>query len=113
MTVKELCKVCGFEMINGEDLPDRVVNGIYACDLLSWVIGRAAENAALLTVMSNMNVVAVTVMADLSCVIFSENVNPDEMALKKAKENEVFLLKSDKPTYETAIIISESLKNEK
>lgn len=109
MTVKQLAAKCGFEIHNGADYDDKEVNGAYCCDLVSWVIGRANENAALLTVMTNMNVVAVAVMADLSCVIYTENVLPDEQALKKAKENDVFLLKSDKPTFETAIIVSESL----
>ena len=110
MTVKQLAQKCGFEIINGNDLPDREISGAYCCDLVSWVIGRARENSALLTVMTNMNVVAVCVMADLSCVVYTENVTPDEQARKKAEENGVFLLRSEKPTFETAVLINESME---
>ncbi len=109
MTVKELCDACGFEMVVGAEFEDRQVNGAYACDLLSWVIGRAKENAAFITVMTNMNVIAVAIMAELSCVIVTEGAQPDEHAVAKAKQNEVFLLKSSLPTYETCLIVSSKL----
>lgn len=105
MNVHDLALACGFTYFNGEDLEGALVHGAYCCDLLSWVIGRAEETDALVTVMSNPNVVAVAVMAELPCVVFSEGVRPDEKALLKAKENDVILLSSQKTSYETAIEI--------
>ena len=100
MTVEELCKVCELNPIYMAD-PTAQVCGAYACDLLSWVIGRAPEKAALVTVMTNVNVIAVAVMADLSCVILCEGVSPDDAALQKAKEQGVTVLSSEQPVYET------------
>lgn len=111
MTVKQLCKLCNFEMVVGNDFEDRQVSGAYACDLLSWVIGRANENAAFITVMTNMNVIAVAIMAELSCVIITEGAQPDAQAIKKAEQNEVFVLKSSLPTYETCVLVSSRLEN--
>ena len=74
------------------------------------MIGRAAQDAALLTVMSNANVMAVAVMAELPCVILTEGVRPDERALQKAQENDIIVLSSPEPTYETAVKIHAALK---
>ncbi len=113
MTVHELAAACGFEYYNGKDLDAREVGGAYCCDLLSWVIGRAEEDAALVTVMSNPNVMAVAVMADLPCVILSEGVRPDTLALEKAVQNEIIVLSSQEPTYETALKIHQAIESKK
>ena len=110
MNVHELATACGFTYFNGESLEASSVEGAYCCDLLSWVIGRAVDTDALVTVMSNPNVIAVAVMAELPCVIFSEDVRPDEKALLKAQENDVILLSSKKTSYETAVAIYNALK---
>ncbi len=112
MNVNELAAVCGFEFINKPEIEPREVKGAYCCDLLSWVIGRAEDTDALITVMSNPNVIAVAVMADLPCVILSEGVRPDDKTLEKARENEVPVLSSKLTTYETAILMGNVL-NEK
>lgn len=109
MNVHELAKKCGFTYFSGENLEAGTVSGAYCCDLLSWVIGRASEGEALVTVMSNANVMAVAVMADLPCVILTEGVAPDETALKKAQENNIIVLSSSQNTYHTAILIHEAL----
>ncbi|MBQ7936384.1 MAG: AraC family transcriptional regulator [Clostridia bacterium] len=111
MNVHELAAACGFTYYSGKEAEGRLVRGAYCCDLLSWVIGRAGEEDALVTVMSNANVIAVAVMADLPCVILTEGVKPDEKALEKALENDVVVLSSSKTSYETAIEIYNVLKN--
>ncbi len=110
MNVHNLAAACGFTYFNGDSLEGNTVGGAYCCDLLSWVIGRACDGDALVTVMSNPNVIAVAVMADLPCVILSEGVKPDDKALEKAKENEVIVLSSPWTTYETAVKINAVLK---
>ena len=82
--------------------PERMVSGGYVGDLLSWVMGRATENCAWITIMSNQNVAAVAVMVDISCVILTEGVKPDETLLKQASERGVNLLGSSKTTFEMA-----------
>ena len=109
MNVHELAAACGFTYFNGKELEARPVEGAYCCDLLSWVIGRAGDQDALVTVMSNPNVIAVAVMADLPCVILTEGVRPDEKALEKARENDVIVLSSLEPTYATALKIGKVL----
>lgn len=108
MTVTQLCDKCGFAPLHIAE-ENAEVKGAYACDLLSWVIGRAQENAALVTVMTNVNVIAVAVMADLPCVILSEGVTPDEATLFRAKQQGISVLSSSLPTYETCLEIGKVL----
>ncbi len=109
MTVNELAAVCGLEAVL---LPDgeREVSGAYAGDLLSWVMGRASEGNAFVTIMTNLNVIAVASLRDLSCVIFAEGVAVPQEVLDAAAAKEVNLLQSGLPTYETCATLSRWLK---
>lgn len=82
--------------------PERPVSVGYAGDLLSWVMGYAPENCAWLTIMSNQNVAAVALMVDISCVILTEGVKPDDALLKRATERGVNLLGCAASTFEMA-----------
>ena len=66
MTVEELSNACGFEPLCMPH-PEREVSGCYIGDLLSWVMGRAQEDNAWITIMSNINVIAVASLADTAC----------------------------------------------
>lgn len=109
MTVNELIATCELEAVW---LPDgeRGVGGAYAGDLLSWVIGRATADDAFITIMTNINVIAVASLTDLSCVIFAENVLIPEEVLEAAKQKEINLLKSKEPTFETCVTIGRCLR---
>lgn len=109
MTVTELAAKCGFKEIALPD-PKRKVDGVYIGDLLSWVMGRANADCAWITIMSNVNVIAVASLSDAACVILSEGVTPDEEIIKLANAKGINLLSSQHPTYETAVLLSEILK---
>ena len=108
MTVKTLAEKIGLKPIL---LPcgEREVNGVYCGDLLSWVMGRAECDNAWITIMSNVNVVAVAAMADLSCIILTEGVSLDANALEKAKQNDIPVLSSDMTTFDTCVTVSKAL----
>lgn len=105
MTVKEIAEKAELKILSMPD-PDREVKGVYIGDLLSWVMGRAEESNAWITIMSNINVVAVASLADVSCVILSEGVELSEDVLSAAKEKGINVLSSSKPSYETACTLS-------
>lgn len=109
MTVSRLAESCKFGVCS---LPDgnREVTGAYAGDLLSWVMGRAGVDSAWITIMSNVNVVAVASLSDVSCVILAEGVSPDSDLTALAEEKGINILTSALPAYETAIRISRFLK---
>ncbi len=105
MTVSDLCEKCGFKAVS---LPsgDREVKGSYIGDLLSWVMGRAESDQVWITIMSNVNIVAVASLTDVSAVILSEGVSLDESVVSTAIQKNVNILISDKSSYETALAIS-------
>lgn len=107
MIVSELLKH-GFEEIT---LPDgeREIDGVYIGDLLSWVMGRASQDNAWITIMSNINVIAVATLADTACVILAEDVELPEDIKAQAAMKDVNVLKSPLPIYETAVRLHELL----
>ena len=108
MTVNELCEKCGFSAVVVPD-GDREVTGCYIGDLLSWVMGRAKGDDAWITIMSNINIIAVASLADVSCIILSEGVTVDGDIIETAKQKEVNILSSVLPSYETAVKVSEHI----
>ena len=112
MTVKELSAALGLTEF-ALPTPDTAVTGGYAGDLLSWVMGRARAGDCWITIMSNQNVAAVALMAEVACVVLTEGVRPDEALLAKAQAQGVNLLGSEKGTFELAHDVSELLKSKK
>ena len=106
MTSAELRAALSLEVLAEPD-PQREVTGGYAGDLLSWVMGRASEDNAWITIMSNSNIVAVATLADVACIILAEGVTPDEGVADTALIRGVNLLSSDKGAYEIARKLSE------
>lgn len=111
MTVSELANREGFKALT---LPDgeRKINGVYIGDLLSWVMGRAKADNAWITIMSNINVVAVASLADTACVILAEGVEVDHEVLDTAEAKNINILSTVMDAYSTAVYLSELLKNE-
>ena len=99
MTVKEFAKAFDLEILCMPDA-EREIKGGYAGDLLSWVMGRLDADSAWVTIMSNVNIIAVATLADPSCIILSEGVAPDEGVLARAEQQGINLLSSGKATFE-------------
>lgn len=107
MTVKELATKYGFNIVNGENSLDREIETGYCCDLLSLVMGRAPSDSVWLTVMGNLNAVAVASLADISVILLCEGVRMDEEGLKKAKEEDIAILSTPLPVFDAVCKISE------
>lgn len=105
MDLKELKEKLNLTLICGDDLSRRA-EGCYCGDLLSWVMSRAREGDVWLTVMGNVNSIGVAVLADVACIILTENAALDDDALKRARQNDVVLFRTEKNTYQTAAEIS-------
>ncbi len=91
--------------------PDRQITGGYAGDLLSWVMGRASADAAWVTIMTNINVVAVASLSDVACVLLAEDVAVDDAVVRTAESRGVNVLRSPLPVYELCCAVHEALKS--
>ena len=98
MTVRQFADRYGLRIYCMPD-GDREIKGGYAGDLLSWVMGHLRADLAWVTIMSNVNIVAVAALADPSCIILSEGVSPDADVIAKAIENGVNVLGSGQDTF--------------
>ena len=98
MTVEKFAEKFGYEVLCMPEPEKEIENG-YAGDLLSWVMGRANAGDAWVTIMSNVNIVAVATLADPCCIVLSEGVEPDADALSKAESMGINILGSEKDTF--------------
>ena len=86
---------------------DREVCGVYIGDLLSWVMGRAQSGDAWLTIMSNLNIVAVATLSDVSCIILCEGVTLEETVKNTAEAKGINVLATEETAYQTAKRLAE------
>lgn len=109
MNIETLVKELGFETLSLPS-PDAEIVGGYAGDLLSWVMGRAEEGNVWVTIMTNINIVAVASLVGVSAIVVAENseISPD--VVTKAKEQGINLLRTDMPIFEAVLAIGEKIK---
>ncbi len=105
MTVKQLAQKLEMKILCEGDT-ERLCEGCYSGDLLSWVMSRAKENDIWLTVMGNVNSIAVAVLTDCACIVLTESSALDEDAKIRALQQGVTVLQSDKNAYELSVLIS-------
>ncbi|MDR0596376.1 MAG: hypothetical protein LBG50_02430 [Clostridiales Family XIII bacterium] len=96
--------------LNREELPAREITSVYCGDLLSHVMGTAPESSAWVTVMNNVNVIAVASLADVACVVMAAGSQPSEDVIARADEQGVPLFSSDGQIFDTACGIHEKLQ---
>ena len=104
MTVNELAAKDNFSALS---LPcgERTIEGAYCGDLLSWVMGKASSGDAWITIMSNINVLAVASLTDTACVILAEGVTLDKDAASAAEEKGINVLTSKNNAYEICALL--------
>ncbi len=108
MTVKELSLIDGFYPLVISD-GTRSVEGVYIGDLLSWVMGKAQSGDAWITIMSNINILAVASLSDVACIILAEGVALDEEVTKTAHDKEINIISTNLSSYEVAVILNNAL----
>lgn len=105
MKVNELIEKLSLEILCEGD-GDKEIAGCYSGDLLSWVMSKAKEGDIWLTVMGNINAIAVAVLCDCACIILTDKAALDEEAKSKAELQGVTVLRSEKSAYELGVEIS-------
>lgn len=109
MTVKELLKQADLKAVS-LPVPGREINGVQVGDLLSHVMSKARKNQAWITVISNVNVIAVASLTELSCIILADGVTLDPKTREVAEEKGINVISSELPIFETSVLLFELLK---
>jgi len=105
MTIYELGEKLGLEKLSGK--ADRDVSSCYISDLLSRVLGGCESGDIWITVQSSLNMVAVAMMADASCVILPEGLTAQGNVVEKANEEGLTIFSSEESAYALALKIAE------
>lgn len=105
MTVRELCNNPGFTPLALPD-PDRDIEGCYAGDLLSWVMGNASYGCAWVTIMTNRNIIAVATLIDMACILLAEGCTLPEDLTELAQSQNVNVLSTSLPAYEACAALA-------
>lgn len=93
MTVKEVAEKLGFSILTGDG--EREITGFYACDLLSWVISHAKNGNMWVTVMNNINILAVASLVDVACIVIPEGVEIYDNLAERANEKGITILATE------------------
>lgn len=109
MTVNDLATKLALKPLAGTGGDQNEVLTCYAGDLLSWVMGRAKEGSVWLTVMGNINAIAVATLADCACIVLTENAPLDEDARVRADMQNVPVYSTELNAYEMSLKVAEFL----
>ncbi len=110
MTVGELADSGRFKVVNRGEDTDRQIGGVFCCDLLSIAMSCGIEDAAWVTVMGNINTVAVMALTDMALIVLAEGVQMDAAGLAKAQEEGSTVLASEKSIFDIALEIHELIR---
>lgn len=104
MKLKQLAEELNLRLVCGN--LEQEYTGVYAGDLLSWVMSHARHGSIWITIMSNVNVIAVAALTEAACVIVAEGVQLSDDVYAVAEQKDVTVLSSNMPTYELCAAIS-------
>lgn len=103
MKVRDIVDSLKLKVLAGENGLDKEVNGVYTCDLLSWVMSHGKQGNAWITVQIHPNVIAVASLLEFSCVIVPEDIDVEEITLSKANDEAIPVLQSSLNAYELCV----------
>lgn len=109
MKVSDLIQLGTFKLVNEGNNTDREISGIYCCDLLSIAMGKMPAGSAWITVMGNINTLAVATLADAACIILAEDSHLDATGIAKAKEKGITVLETELPVFDAALALYKEL----
>ena len=111
ITVKDLIDKNVFNVINTGEDTTKEISTPYCCDLLSIAMSKAPVNCAWVTIMGNINTLAVATLTDAACVILADGVVLDEAATAKLKTQNVTILGTELPIFEAALKIHQFIND--
>lgn len=102
MTVETLQKALHLYLLTPGTDGQKQVGSVFCCDLLSLAMGRAPAGCAWVTVMGNLNTIAVASLAEVSCIVLAEGVTMGPDCIARAEENNIPVFTTAQSIFETA-----------
>jgi len=104
MNLTELSKQLDLKPLS--EMNEKEVASCYISDLLSRVLGGCQPGDIWITVQTSLNMVAVAMMTDASCVILPEGLTAPDNVIEKAGEEGLTIFTSDESAYSLAVKFS-------
>lgn len=109
MKVSDIVDLNIFKVVNEGKGMEKEITIPFCCDLLSIAMSKAPAGSAWVTVMGNVNTLAVAELADVGCVILAEGMDLDIRTLEKAKEQQITVFSTPMSIFEAAVAVNEKL----
>lgn len=109
MKTSQLIENLELKLITKADYDDREIKGCYIGDLLSWVMSKAKADDVWITVQTNINVVAVAALTEVSCIIVPEDIEVEHSTIDKANQKDIIILGASLDSFNLAVKISKLL----
>lgn len=110
MNVKQFCDAISGKITAGQKFSEKEITGGYTGDLLSLTISKAKVGDAFITVMNNVNTVAVASLADISCIVLSEGTATTNEMKEKAEMVKIPIIESTKSSFRLCVLLANLLK---
>lgn len=83
---------------------EKEIHGVFAGDLLSWVMGNCEEGNCWITVQTHLNIVAIAALKEISCIVIAQGAQLPQETIEKAKEENIALFETPLSAYEVCLI---------
>lgn len=100
MTLAEIVRQLDLKVLTTLPETDLEIERGYVSDLLSDVLGKAAENALWVTIQAHPNVIAVASLLNLAAVVIVGGITPDDATLERARSAAVPVLSTRLAAFE-------------
>lgn len=100
MQLKQIVEKLGLTQATNLRIPEVEVETGYVSDLLSNVMGQAAENYIWVTMQGHPNIAAIASLLSLACIVVAGDAGIDPETIERANENEVLIFKTAHSSFE-------------
>lgn len=105
MTVSDIINSNIGSVLHAANNLDRVIEKPFCCDLLSLAMSKASSTCAWVTVMGNVNTLAVASLTEVPLVILCEGAIFDEAALARAREVDISVICTNLSIFDAALMV--------
>ena len=108
MTVEDIQKVLGAEVLMGKEHLCGKAGSVYSSDMMSDVLAFAEDHSVLVTGLCNPQVIRTAEMLDMACIIFVRGKKPDEQMCRMAGEKDMVILSTTFSMFKTCGLLYEA-----
>lgn len=102
MKIETVVEKLGLKLLCGAEAIGKQVEGVYICDLLSWVMGNGKKGDVWITVQTHLNIIAVASLLEMPMIIVPECIEVETETLEKAEQEGIVICQSDLDSYALA-----------